>query len=151
MAEAAATAPRLSQFDRGGQHPFLGFLARFAKNPLGVIFSVVIAVLVFLSLTAQWVAPYDPLEVFVGPPFEGPSLEHPFGTDNIGRDQLSRIIHGARITLYVGLLAVGTGVTVGSVVGLISGYFGGAVDMVVQRIVDGLLRFWWGIVRWVVV
>ena len=139
MAEAAAPAARLSQFDRGGRHPLVGFLARFSKNPLGVIFSVVIVALVFLSLSAQWVAPHDPLEVFVGPPFEGPSLAHPFGTDNIGRDQLSRIIHGARITLYVGLLAVFSGVTVGAVVGLVSGYFGGVVDMVVQRIVDGLL------------
>ena len=92
MAEATAPAPRLSQFDRGARHPLVGFLARFSKNPLGVIFSLVIVVLVFLSVAAQWVAPYDPLEVFVGPPFDGPSLEHPFGTDNIGRDQLSRIV-----------------------------------------------------------
>ena len=72
---------------------------------------------------------------------QSPSMDHPFGTDQLGRDVLSRTIFGARISLLIGLVAISVGVTIGTTFGVISGYFGGVIDMLIQRIVDMLLAF----------
>ena len=95
---------------------------------------------ILAAITAPWITPYDPLDVSRDT-FQGPSVAHPFGTDDLGRDQFTRIIHGSRISLYVGFLAVCTGTLAGVFIGLLSGFFGGNIDLAVQRVVDSMLAF----------
>jgi len=109
------------------------------RKPLGMISASLILILVLTAIFANVLAPYDPLaaqpEIRLAPP----SWAHPFGTDDIGRDVLSRVIFGSRISLWVGLLAVGIGTSVGMVVGLVSGYWEGRLDLILQRIMDALM------------
>jgi len=100
---------------------------------------VVVAAVVFMAVLAPLISPYDPLEQNVSNGFRMPSLSHPLGTDDLGRDMLSRIIYGSRTSLQVGVFAIGLGAAVGIVLGMISGYFRGVIDMVVMRIMDALL------------
>src|SRR5688572_20689305 len=120
------------------RHPVLQFIVR---QPLGAAGLAFIILMALAALFAQWVAPYDPLTVDYGSMLAAPSAEHWLGTDSFGRDVLSRIIYGARTALAVGFLASLTGSTLGAIIGVVSAYFGGKVDMVIQRIMDVLLSF----------
>lgn len=114
-------------------------LARFARrNPLGVAAAGVILTLVCTSALAPLVAPYDPLYPDALNRLAAPSVVHPFGTDDIGRDVFSRVVYGGRISLQVGILTVMLGTVVGATVGLFSGYFSGWLDLLVQRVLDSL-------------
>ena len=108
------------------------------RKPLGAVSAIVIAALVFTALAADYLAPYDPLAPQPEIRLSAPSWAHPFGTDDIGRDVLSRIIYGARISLWVGLLAVGIGTVAGMIIGLACGYWEGQVDMALQRVMDAI-------------
>lgn len=115
-----------------------------ASKPLGAVGGSIVALIVLAAIFAPVVAPYDPYASNLnenGLPvrLEGPSFSFPLGTDAIGRDVLSRIIYGARVSLIVGLGAVALGTLFGTFVGLASGYFAGKVDQVLQRIVDTLM------------
>jgi len=110
------------------------------RHPLGLFGILVLAILVFAALFADVVAPYDPLAISADR-LEGPSLSHPFGTDRLGRDVLSRTIFGSRVSLLVGMVAMGFGVTVGATLGMISGYVGRIADSIIQRSIDTLLAF----------
>jgi peptide/nickel transport system permease protein len=109
------------------------------RKPLGVGSASIILLIVFAAIFANVLAPYDPLfthpEIRLAPP----SWQHPFGTDDIGRDVFSRIIYGARISLWVGLLAVGIGTVAGTIIGLICGYWEGRLDLILQRFMDALM------------
>jgi ABC-type dipeptide/oligopeptide/nickel transport system permease subunit len=109
------------------------------RKPLGTAAASIILLIVFTAIFADVLAPYDPLftrpEIRLAPP----SWQYPFGTDDIGRDVFSRIIYGARISLWVGLLAVGIGTLAGTIIGLICGYWEGRVDLVLQRFMDALM------------
>jgi ABC-type dipeptide/oligopeptide/nickel transport system permease subunit len=109
------------------------------RKPLGAASGALILLIVFTAVFADVLAPYDPLwaqpEVRLSPP----SWEHPFGTDDIGRDVLSRIIYGARISLWVGLLAVGIGTFAGMIIGLACGYWEGRLDLILQRVMDAVM------------
>ena len=133
-------SPEIRQFVRTQRHPALDVLIRIIKQPFGAVFGLMVLGLIFMAITAPWIEPYDPLDLSVDI-FAGPTLRHPFGTDDLGRDQLSRIIDGSRMSLYVGLLSVFAGSLTGSFVGLVSGFLGGRFDLVVQRVVDGMLSF----------
>ena len=102
---------------------------------------MLVLVFVVVGLLAPWLAPHDPLRGDLSRTREDPSREHWLGTDELGRDVLSRIIWGARLTLRVGLIAVAIGVLVGVPLGLVSGYVGGTFDLLAQRLVDVLLAF----------
>lgn len=102
---------------------------------------VLIGLLVLAALFAPFLAPYDPYEIRALEIFVPPGHKFWLGTDDFGRDVFSRIIYGARISLYVGLLSVGLGTTMGALIGLISGYWGGTIDDVLQRVMDSLLAF----------
>ena len=108
------------------------------RKPLGAASALLIVLLVLTAIFANVIAPYDPLaaqpEVRLAPP----SRAHLFGTDDIGRDVFSRVIYGSRISLWVGLLAVGIGTLIGMVIGLVSGYWEGHLDMVLQRVMDAI-------------
>lgn len=101
----------------------------------------IVVLLVLAALAAPWVSPYDPVQMSGGEAFEGPSGRHPLGTDEYGRDLLSRIIYGSRTSLSVGIISVSISLVIGTVLGLVSGYFLGATDMVVSRIMDILFAF----------
>jgi peptide/nickel transport system permease protein len=109
-------------------------------NPLGVLGGLLILALVIVGLFAPLIAPY-PINEFSGLPARGPSAAHLFGTDKFGQDIFSRVVHGARISLKVGFLAVGIGTMTGMAIGILSGYTGGVVDTVVQRCVDTAIAF----------
>src|SRR5687767_13256708 len=102
-----------------------GFLDFCRRKPMGAFGLFIFIGLVFLASTAQWVAPYDPVEQFQGKAYPAPTLEHPFGTDYVGRDMLSRIIWGARISLMVGIVSVVFSTSTGTFLGITSGYWGG--------------------------
>lgn len=126
---AAAERPRLRRL-----------LALARSNPLGAIGALIILLMVVVGLFAPLIAPHG-VNDFVGVANQGPSAAHPFGVDKFGRDILSRVIHGARISIVVGLLAVSLGTVLGMAVGLFSGFKGGVVDTVVQRLVDVAIAF----------
>ena len=108
----------------------------------GLVVGLVLAVtMVVIALAAPWIAPFDPNEQNVLLKLEPPSAEHLFGTDAFGRDVLSRVIFGARISLFVGAIATLAGIVIGTMVGVVSGYFGGLVDRLITSATDVLLSF----------
>jgi peptide/nickel transport system permease protein len=109
------------------------------RKPLGMASAVLILLLVLTAIFADVLAPYDPLAAQPEIRLAAPSWAHPFGTDDIGRDVFSRVIYGSRISLWVGLLAVGIGTFAGTIIGLVSGYWEGRLDMILQRVMDALM------------
>ncbi len=97
--------------------------------------------LAVIAILAPWMAPYDPLAINLPEALLPPSSQHWLGTDPLGRDVLSRLIYGCRISLVIGFIAVGVAVLIGTAMGLIAGYVGGWVDSVVMRVVDTMLAF----------
>ena len=113
-------------------------LAALRRKPLGAASAALLVLIVFTAIFAEVLAPYDPLATRPEIRLAAPSWEHPFGTDDIGRDVLSRVIYGARISLWVGLLAVGIGTAAGMIIGLLCGYCEGRVDLIFQRVMDAV-------------
>ena len=111
------------------------------KKPLGAVGAFIIAVMLLVALFAARLAPYDPYAADYGAQFMRPSAAHWFGTDEFGRDVLSRIMYGARIALFVGFVASFVGCTLGALLGVISAYAGGTVDLCLERLMDILLAF----------
>ena len=108
------------------------------RKPLGLASAAVLSILVLTAIFADVLAPYDPLETQPEIRLAPPSRAHLFGTDDIGRDVFSRVIHGARISLWVGLLAVGLGTFAGMIIGLACGYWEGRLDLILQRVMDAV-------------
>lgn len=115
------------------------FWKRFKKNRLAVIGGIIVLCLFAIAIFAPVVSPYDPNAIDVKHILEPPDIKHPFGTDDLGRDILSRIIWGSRISLSVGFVAVGIATIIGIILGAISGYYGGWMDGVIMRFVDIML------------
>ena len=112
------------------------------RKPLGAIGAVIITLAVLLAILAPVVAPHNPEGVGIAKKFSPPgTASAPLGTDHIGRDVLSRLVYGARISMYVGVMTVLIGITIGTMVGISSAYIGGVFDMVIQRLVDALMGF----------
>jgi peptide/nickel transport system permease protein len=119
-----------------------GVVARFVRTkPLGAAGAVIILGMLALALFADVLAPYDPYIGDYGQQFVRPSVEHWFGTDEFGRDVLSRIMYGARIALFVGFCASLIGCTLGAILGVVSAFWGGHVDLLLERLMDILLAF----------
>ncbi|MDO9558752.1 MAG: ABC transporter permease [Syntrophales bacterium] len=117
------------------------FWKRFLQNKMAVAGSLVVLLLFAVSLLAPWIAPYDPSMIDLTQVLAAPSSAHPFGTDQLGRDVLSRMIWGARISLKVGFVATGIAILLGAILGAVSGYYGRWVDAVIMRFVDVMLCF----------
>ena len=117
------------------------FWHAFAKNRLAVMGGAVVLCLVVLALSAPVLAPWDPNRPDLRNMLGDPSRAHPLGTDQLGRDVLSRMLYGARVSLAVGFVSVGIAATIGIVLGSLAGYKGGAVDGVIMRMVDLVLVF----------
>jgi peptide/nickel transport system permease protein len=111
------------------------------RKPTGLLGAAIILLMIVMAVLAGGIAPYDPYELRSTRLFSPPSREFILGTDDYGRDVLSRIIYGARISLYVGIVSVVLGTTHGAAWGLVSGYLGGRTDFVVQRVMEALMAF----------
>ena len=120
------------------RHPVLQFMV---QQPLGAAGLAVIVLMMIAGVFAKYVAPYDPLQLHYEAMLAAPDWDHWLGTDAYGRDVFSRIIYGARTALLVGFLASFAGSTLGAVIGVVSAFFGGRVDMAIQRFMDILLSF----------
>lgn len=130
--DAATLLPTRSRWSKVGR--------TLRAQPLGAAGAVVIVTLILMAVFAPVVAPYDPTSTD-GRSLRGPSAKHFFGTDDKGRDIFSRVVHGSRTSLQVGIIATFVGVVGGALVGLLSGYFGGWVDTIFQRFMDSLQAF----------
>lgn len=111
------------------------------RNPSGVIGATIVLCLVLSAVLAPVLAPYSPLQMGAGRRLSPPSLAHLFGTDEFGRDLLSRVIYGSRLTLQIGLIAVGISLGTGLLIGLVGGYAGGWVERILMRGTDVLFSF----------
>ena len=126
-------------------HPLREFWSYFSANHGAVAGLVVIAILLLLAAFADFVAPHSPVltnnAVFLKPPFwqAGGTLAYPLGTDAIGRDMLSRLIHGARLSLLIGIAVVAVSVVTGTVLGLVAGFFRGVLEIAIMRTMDIIL------------
>ena len=115
---------------------------RFARRrPLGAVGAVIIVIMALTAMLAGLIAPYDPLTNDYGAMLQAPTRAHLLGTDAFGRDVLSRIIYGSRTALWVGFASSFMGATLGAILGVGSAYFGGKIDLIVQRLMDLLLSF----------
>ncbi|RMF85489.1 MAG: ABC transporter permease [Nitrospinota bacterium] len=123
----------------GGEFSLL--VKRLVRSKAALLGFFLVSLLVLVAIFAPFLAPYDPIEQHFVQQLLPPSWEHPLGTDEFGRDILSRILYGARIALFVGLLADGIGLVLGVILGLVSGYYGGVVDSLIMRLIDILLAF----------
>ena len=129
----ADVAPRLSVLEE-----IVGFVR---KKPLGAAGGLIIVVMLAAAIFAGALTPYDPYQADYGVQFARPNADHWFGTDEFGRDVLTRILYGARIALFVGFTASMTGCTLGGLLGVTSAYAGGKVDLLMERLMDVLLAF----------
>jgi len=137
-AKAADTRARI----RVGSIDTLRALGRFVRRkPLGAIGGVIVVALLVMAVFAERIAPYGYDETIRGARMRAPEAAHWLGTDNLSRDMWSRIVYGARVSITVGFATVGLAVLLATTIGVSSGYFGGAYDLVVQRIVDAWLSF----------
>jgi peptide/nickel transport system permease protein len=110
-------------------------------NRLFVVGLAIAMAFLFIALTASWIAPHDPQTIDFSAKLEGPSMDHFFGTDVLGRDIFSRVLHGSRTSLLTGVLVVSLALLIGLPIGLVAGYYGGRIDMVLMRIADVFLAF----------
>lgn len=115
--------------------------ALLRKQPLAAFGGLLVATLVFMAVFAEYVAPHNAEIISFGDMLTPPSAEYWLGTDQFGRDLLSRIIFGARTALFIGCIAAGTGATIGLVLGVASAYFGGKIDLILQRLIDVFIAF----------
>lgn len=137
MSAAAATLPAVEPDIKPA-----GFLRRlFRDKPLGAAGGVIFLLFLFCGIFADWLAPYGMNEINPIDRLKPPSWGHPFGTDNLGRDMLSRCLHGAQLSVIIGLSAASLATLISVVIGIGTGYLGGKVDLIVQRFVDAWMSF----------
>ena len=114
---------------------------KLIRRRVAAIGLVVCAILIILVVFGDVLSPYDPQAINTPEMLQGPSLAHPFGTDEMGRDVLSRVIYGARLTMLVSVVAVAISLVAGTALGLVSGYVGGWVDLVISKFIEALSAF----------
>jgi peptide/nickel transport system permease protein len=124
-----------------GTYAWLAVRKFIVTKPLGAVGGAIVLVMIIVAVFAEAIAPYDPYEINQRLQFTPPSIEHWFGTDEFGRDLFTRIVYGARVALLIGLSAAFIGASAGAILGVISAYLGGKVDLFVQRVVDVMLAF----------
>jgi peptide/nickel transport system permease protein len=136
LVHATASAPLAQRLSVGEE------VVKFVRTkPLGAGGALIILAMMFVALFAEALAPYDPYRGDYGLQFARPSVDHWFGTDEFGRDVLTRVMFGARIALFVGFVASFAGCTLGGLLGVVSAYWGGKVDLILERLMDVLLAF----------
>ena len=123
------------------ERPILRFLGRLRRSRNVIIGATVLSAIILLVLLAPVIAPFEPTEQFRRQRLQPPDSTHIMGTDNLGRDVFSRVLYGGAVSLQIGLFSVAIGATVGSILGLVAGYFGGVVDSLIMRFIDMMLAF----------
>jgi len=111
------------------------------RNRMAIMGLVVVLSFIFVGIAAEWIAPYDYDKANFMLARDGPSADHILGNDELGRDMLSRLMYGARISLLLGIMSVGIGLSIGVPMGIVAGYFGGTIDMVITSLIDIMLAF----------
>lgn len=145
MSAELLDTPSASAAPAGPPHPLAEFWTSFRANKGAVIGLAIIVAVLLMAVFADVIAPHPPNltndAAFLKPPFwqEGGSLTYPLGTDAIGRDILSRLIHGARLSLSIGIAVVAVSILVGTMLGLVAGFVGGATGIVIMRVMDIIL------------
>lgn len=114
---------------------------RFRKHKPAMLGALILVLYTLLAIFAPWVTPHDPVQQQLAQSLQTPSTEFWLGTDHLGRDVLTRILYGTRISLFIGIAAVTVGMAVGIPLGVVSGFYGRATDMVIQRIADIMFSF----------
>lgn len=127
-----------SRVREAGGAPVTALRRRVRLGSVGTVGLALLAILVAAGALAPWIVPYDP-EVTTGDPFEPPSRAHLLGTNDVGQDLLSELTYGVRISLTIGFLAAVVAISIGTIVGVVAGYFGGWVDAALMRLVDVVL------------
>lgn len=122
-------------------NPWLDKWRQVSRNRFAMIGFVILILMAIVAIFAPFIAPFDPVQMNLTGGLKPPSAEHWLGTDKLGRDILSRLIYGARISLVVGFIVEGIAVTLGVTLGAIAGYFGGLIDNIIMRLVDLLMAF----------
>ena len=136
----AIQAPPTDSLDYGRKRSqWRDVLHRLTRNKLAMLGLVIVLVLVLAAVFADFVAPYDPDVLDYTNMKAYPSFAHPLGTDDVGRDTLSRIIYGGRVSLLVSILSIVFGLVVGGIIGVSAGYFGGVYDGVIMRVMDVIM------------
>jgi peptide/nickel transport system permease protein len=137
----AAPSPAMAH-RRGAAFRWALALARFARQkPLGALGGVLVIAMLVMTVFAEQIAPYAYDETIRGARMKPPSAAHWLGTDNLSRDMWSRIVYGARVSVTVGFATIALGIAVATAIGVSSAYFGGAYDLIIQRLVDAWLSF----------
>jgi peptide/nickel transport system permease protein len=113
----------------------------FHRNEAALIAALFLLFVIVVSLAAPALAPYDPVKIDIPKRLQPPSLDHPFGTDEFGRDLLSRVIHGGRPVLLTGMFSVLAATLIGAALGVVAGFFGGQIDTLLMRLIDVMLSF----------
>ncbi len=144
--QLGVTAGNVAYHELAGRRSFPAAAWRGAwsfarQKPLGAAGVFVILVFVFVAVFADFIDRGDPNQLNPDHMLQAPNSQAWFGTDNLGRDLYSRVVHGARVALLVGFVAVGLATAAGTTIGLVSGFYGGKVDLVIQRFVDAILAF----------
>jgi peptide/nickel transport system permease protein len=126
-------------------HPWLRELKLTArllsKNPTAMAGLIILIIMGFMAVSANWLAPYDPIRLNLSERLQPPGMAHWFGTDEMGRDILSRVMFGARISLRIGFFVICISGGLGSVIGAVAGYYGGRIDNMIMRVMDVILSF----------
>ena len=120
---------------------FFFTLRLLRRNPSAVAGFVIIVLMVLMAVTASFLSPYDPIRISLKDRLSSPSMAHPFGTDEVGRDILSRVMYGSRISLRIGVLVILIAGGLGALIGAISGYLGRRIDNLIMRVMDVILSF----------
>jgi peptide/nickel transport system permease protein len=141
MATQSVAAPIAAEFRTVERSQWRMALERFRAHRPAVMGIFVLATLAILSAAAPIVSPYDPDKTVLLSLYEPPSLQHPFGTDDLGRDLATRMLYGGRVSLSIGLLAVSVALTVGTLVGVVAGFYGRWIDSLLMRFVDMMYSF----------
>lgn len=128
------------RIERGGSlgRAWRGVWSFARAKPMGAIGGAVLLIMALVAVFAPWIAPYSPTATNQREALEPPSLQHLFGTDQFGRDVFSRVVYGARVSLFVGLGVTAATLILATIIGMCSAYFGGALDYFVQRFVDAV-------------
>jgi peptide/nickel transport system permease protein len=126
---------------RAYRGPWRSAWARFLRHRLAVVGTVIVLGISLAAIFAPFLTPYDPDRSRLQSIFEPPSLGHPMGTDDLGRDQLTRVLYGGRVSIAIGLLSMLLSVSLGTLIGALAGYYGGALDNVLMRLTDLVISF----------
>ena len=132
-ADLTSTPPKVREWRR--------FVRVFFQRRIVIVGLLILVMLGFTAIFAEWLAPYDPYKQNLRKILQQPSKAHLLGTDSVGRDTLSRLIYGSRTTLVVGFVSAGIAASIGITLGILAGYFGGIINMIIMRLTDVLMPF----------